>query len=364
MVQKKKTAALTPEERLQAALVPDWEQPYKVPGNWCWVNASFLFRIEYGRGLSTKQLTDTGYPVFGANGRIGYYSDYMYEDPQVLMSCRGAYSGHMDKSVPYSYITSNSLIISCIIPRTDVDYICYLFSALDVSKLISGTAQPQVTVQAFDGFAIPLPPLPEQQRIVDRIESLFAKLDEAKEKVQAVVDSFETRKAVINRKRMFNLIIPIPMRKEQEEIVRTLESLLAKEQQAEEAAEAVLDQIDIIKKSILSRAFRGELGTNDPSEESAVELLKQVLETDAHIVNKPKESSKRVVIPSEIKSAVSNANEKEIIKVLVRAAPEAISIQSLMSISKKKFELMDALRSLENKQLIIKNSAGKYSLMG
>lgn len=52
---------------------------------------------------------------------------------------------------------------------------------------------------------------------------------------------------------------------------------IGKEHQAKEAAEVVLDQIDLMKKSILARAFRGELGTNDPSEESAVELLKRVL---------------------------------------------------------------------------------------
>ena len=56
--------------------------------------------------------------------------------------------------------------------------------------------------------------------------------------------------------------------------MRILDDLLAKGQQAKEAAEGVLEQIDLIKKSILARAFRGELGTNDPSEESAVELLK------------------------------------------------------------------------------------------
>ena len=70
---------------------------------------------------------------------------------------------------------------------------------------------------------------------------------------------------------------PIPSIEEQTEIIRILDDLLSKEQQAKEAAAGVLEQIDLIKKAILARAFRGELGTNDPSEESAVELLKQVL---------------------------------------------------------------------------------------
>ena len=431
MARAKKEAALTPEERLQAALVPDWAWPYKLPKNWCWVYAPHIFDIEYGKGLPTKQLSDTGYPVFGANGQIGFYSEYMYKEPQALMSCRGAYSGTMNKSLPYSYVTSNSLIISSPRGLMGTDCIYYLFSALNVSELISGTAQPQVTVQAFDGFPIPLSPLAEQQRIVDRIESLFAKLDEAKEKAQAVVDSFETRKAAIlhkaftgeltakwreehgvgmdswehhqfsdlcaivrggsprpagdpryydgnipfmkvaditrndspyvskveysikeeglkktrmveantllltnsgatlgvpaittirttfndgiaafigldidsllfyyyfwtsktaflrsinmgaaqpnlNTKLIGEVEIDVPQTAERVEIARVLNALLSEEQQAKEAAEAVLDQIDLMKKSILARAFRGELGTNDPSEESAVELLKQL----------------------------------------------------------------------------------------
>ena len=64
---------------------------------------------------------------------------------------------------------------------------------------------------------------------------------------------------------------------EQSEIIRILDDLLAKEQQAEDAAEGVLEQIDLIKKAILARAFRGELGTNNPSEESAVDLLKAIV---------------------------------------------------------------------------------------
>ena len=71
-----------------------------------------------------------------------------------------------------------------------------------------------------------------------------------------------------------------PSYSEQSEIVRILDSLFAKEQQAKEAAEAVLEKIDLLKKSLLARAFRGELGTNDPADESAEELLKRILQED------------------------------------------------------------------------------------
>ena len=437
MARGKKKETLTPEERLQAALVPESEQPYKVPENWCWVYAPSMFNIEYGKGLPTKKLCEDGYPVFGANGQIGFYNEYMFEYEKALMSCRGAYSGTMNLSLPKSFITNNSLIIETKLADISVKFVFYLYSALNKAKLISGSAQPQVTVQAFNNYPVPVPPLAEQQRIVDRTESLFAKLDDAKQKAQDALDSFETRKAAIlhkaftgeltaqwrkehgigmeswenntvgqvchdvkvgivikpsqyytdeekgtpafrsanvrenriddfdwvylnhagmennsrtivhtgdvlvvrsgnpgtacvvsekfdgynaidiliavpdyskisseflcaytnspfgknlifeNKRGMalahFNvkgysgLPIRVPQLNEQAEIIRILDDLLAKEQQAKEAAEGVLDQIDLIKKAILARAFRGELGTNDPSEESAVELLKAIV---------------------------------------------------------------------------------------
>ena len=73
-----------------------------------------------------------------------------------------------------------------------------------------------------------------------------------------------------------NLEIPIPPIQEQQEIVRILDNLLANEQKAKELCN-VIDKIDHMKKAILARAFRGELGTSNPDEESALELLKEVL---------------------------------------------------------------------------------------
>lgn len=81
----------------------------------------------------------------------------------------------------------------------------------------------------------------------------------------------------INAKKIGAYKIPIPLMPEQAEIVRILDDLFAKEQQAKEAAEAVLEKIDLMKKAILARAFRGELGTNDPGDEPAAELLKMII---------------------------------------------------------------------------------------
>lgn len=488
MARAKKEADLTPEERLQAALVPDWEWPYKLPGNWCWVYAPHIFDIEYGKGLPTKQLSDTGYPVFGANGQIGFYSEYMYKEPQALMSCRGAYSGTMNKSLPYSYVTSNSLIISSPRGLMGTDCIYYLFSALNVSELISGTAQPQVTVQAFDGFSIPLSPLAEQQRIVDRIENLFAKLDEAKEKAQTVVDSFETRKAAIlhkaftgeltakwreehgvsidnwkttrfdsvaairsnlvdpaeyqsfphiapdniekktgvlleyhtiaedgvtsgkhrfysgqilyskirpylskavvvdfdglcsadmypieayqnarclwyymlsdefllqastagsrsvlpkiNQKELSALTVHLPTNdREQEEIARILDELFDKEQQTKEAAEVVLDQIDLMKKSILARAFRGELGTNDPSEESAVELIKQCVS-----VKIPENTLKKKRVKKTLEVGFVAKNIMQALSAGAKLTPEKLKAETDLPID----DFYDQLKILIN----------------
>ena len=82
-----------------------------------------------------------------------------------------------------------------------------------------------------------------------------------------------TNLASINSTQLKGFPVLMPTIEEQAQIVLLIDDLLAKEQQAREAASGVLKQIDLIKKTILARAFRSEFGTNDPSEESAEELL-------------------------------------------------------------------------------------------
>ncbi|PKD30085.1 Type I restriction enzyme EcoKI specificity protein [Ruminococcus bromii] len=467
MARAKKEAALTPEERLQAALVPDWEWPYKLPENWCWTRIGMVSNFERGitfpAAAKEAAPTEDNIPCL----RTANVQENLEIDDMIYVN-RDFMKGNIAKLVRENDIImssansrelvgKSSLVTHIPFPMTFGGFVLnirakemsskYLFYFLRheflAGKFIGESSQTtniaNINTTTLGNYEIPLPPLPEQQRIVDCIESLFAKLDEAKEKAQAVVDSFETRKAAILHKAftgeltakwreehgvgmeswetrelaecfeivsgiqktparspkdnpvpyltvanvyrgridlsdiryfevtskeieklklqdkdilivegngsgneigrcaiwhnelplcihqnhiirmrrktvdilpeyalhylnseagksimrerskttagLFNLsagkikTIPLPMASldEQSEIIYLIDSLLEKEQWAKESAEAVLDQIDLMKKSILARAFRGELGTNDPSEESAVELLKQII---------------------------------------------------------------------------------------
>ena len=63
----------------------------------------------------------------------------------------------------------------------------------------------------------------------------------------------------ISRKGLSNLSLKVPTLPEQVEIIRILDIIIEKENKAKQAAEAVLEQMDLLKRSILARAFRGEL---------------------------------------------------------------------------------------------------------
>lgn len=81
----------------------------------------------------------------------------------------------------------------------------------------------------------------------------------------------------INSKELGGIRIEVPSIEEQTEILKIIEPLIEKELAAKNVAEQVIENVAELKKSILAKAFRGELGTNIETEESAIELLKSIL---------------------------------------------------------------------------------------
>ncbi|WP_029542679.1 restriction endonuclease subunit S [Selenomonas sp. AB3002] len=455
---------LTAEERLAAALVPEEEQPYKVPGNWCWTYIGAGFDVTSSKRVHKQDWLSEGIPFYRTRELVKL-SEYGCVDNDLFIS-KELYEKFKEE---YGIPKLNDLLISGVgtigVPYIIEDdkpfyfkdgnvvwfknkglfnsrYVFYLYKGSfmknQIHSMSAGTTVDTYTIVNATRTKVPLPPLPEQQRIVTLIESLFADLDEAKEKLTAVVEGFAQRKAAIlhqaftgeltakwreengisfgewrsvrtqdvcekivcgktpkefisevgevpflkvynivddkvdfekipqyipkeisdsklkssvlkpkdvimnivgpplrkiaivpdtyaewnmnqaivrfrPREGLYyrylyyalinpetldsiiretrgvvgqanisvtqsrNLIIKIPSLSEQREIVRILDDLFEQEQQAQSAVETVLADIDTLKKSILARAFRGELSTNNPQEENAVEMLKEVL---------------------------------------------------------------------------------------
>jgi type I restriction enzyme S subunit len=131
--------------------------------------------------ISSKEMVaDGNYVVFGANGIIGRYDQYNHAEPQLLVTCRGATCGSVNVSEPFSWINGNAMVIQPDLSQLSVRYMEYLFrGGIDLSKAITGAAQPQITRKSLEPIEFSYPSLDEQKRIVAKLDAAFAEIDKA-----------------------------------------------------------------------------------------------------------------------------------------------------------------------------------------
>lgn len=130
----------------------------QIPEGWRIRKLGEEVKIVYGKNLPTESLTKSGYTVFGANGRIGFYDKFIYEKPQVLVSCRGEASGKVNISLPESFVTNNSLVLE-IPDDSDLNFCFLKFFSLnnDYTNFVTGSAQPQITIDSLKNCDLLLP---------------------------------------------------------------------------------------------------------------------------------------------------------------------------------------------------------------
>ncbi len=129
--------------------------------------------IKYGKELPTKKLTPKGFPVFGGNGVIGKYIHFMYDEPQILVSCRGAASGNIIETYPNSFITNNSLVLEWNDYRYYEFYKQFLF-ANPLHTYATGSAQPQITIDNIKNVPFPCPKYDEIRELCSQLKSISA----------------------------------------------------------------------------------------------------------------------------------------------------------------------------------------------
>lgn len=540
MAKKTKDSNLSIEERLEQALIPNWDEPYKLPPNWCWVRVDAIAAIYTGNSINerVKEEKYTGKTdglVYLATKDIDFDSTIDYDTNvciphsdgfkvapkySTLLCIEGGSAGRKIGFITQDVCFVNKLCAFVPHGKINPKYLYYAIQSdafkkqFDAKKhgLIGG-----VSVKEVSSIFIPFAPVEIQNKIVELIESVFNKLDEAEGKAQEVVDGFETRKAAILHKafsgemtakwreengisnntwvtkslgdvcksiydgdhmpppksesgipflvisnvntgylsfedtrfvpkeyydnisdtrkpkkgdvlytlvgsygipvvvdtdnafcfqrhmallkplsidtyflwyllqtqKMYQkasniakgvaqLTVPIkglraiefscPSSGEQKEIVKLLDILIKKELGAKDTAEAVIEQINTIKKAILARTFRGELGTNNPDEESALELLKNVLLGDINQQEPQKSSKKSTRIPNHIETALLTKLEKKIVSLFYITESKVVSAEEIMSVSSKNIDIIDTLAKLEQRGILIRLNNSYYRI--
>lgn len=136
-----------------------------------------------------------GYPVYGANGVIGFYEKFNHFEPQIIITCRGSTCGTVLLTVPKSWINGNAMVIN-VDSNKSVNklFMYYLFSSIDFSPIISGSGQPQIVRSPLSKWGIKIPKIEEQEKISkilkeadEEIKLLETELEEQKRKKQSLM---------------------------------------------------------------------------------------------------------------------------------------------------------------------------------
>ena len=139
------------------------------------VYLSEIAQIYQPQTISSAELTEDGFLVYGANGIIGKYKDYNHKTEQICITCRGNTCGMVNYTKPMSWITGNAMVINTDKYQDKVykKYLYHYLSAYNFNSIISGSGQPQIVRTPLEKLKITLPTISEQKQkamILDKVQ--------------------------------------------------------------------------------------------------------------------------------------------------------------------------------------------------
>jgi type I restriction enzyme S subunit len=151
-----------------------------------------LADIKYGKGPAANKLKKSGYPVYGANGVIGYSDSYDFSERQIIIGCRGVV-GNVTLTLPNCAVTHNSLIIT---PRNNKKiFFYYLLKNQNLDAVVGGSAQPQITIKDLEQLELPI----VDENLQNKFDSMVGNIEQKK-----LFSFFENQKLVALR----DLLLP------------------------------------------------------------------------------------------------------------------------------------------------------------
>ena len=156
-------------------------------GEWKEVKLGEIAEIYQPVTIPSTDFTKKGYPVFGANGFIGYYSEYNHETPQVVLTCRGSSCGTINITSNKCWITGNAMVLNVDnYKNISKIFFYYLILNSSFSSIISGSGQPQIVRLPLLNYCISIPSFTEQTVIAQVLTAADSEIGLAKQKLDSL----------------------------------------------------------------------------------------------------------------------------------------------------------------------------------
>lgn len=154
----------------------DDELPFEIPENWCWCKIGTVFTLQAGKNIQAAEIHENpfaeSYPCYGGNGIRGYVASSNRTGDYPIIGRQGALCGNINRATGEFYATEHAVCVETY-SQISVAWACLFLTALNLNQYATATAQPGLAVANINEVYIPLPPLAEQHRIVQRIEELL-----------------------------------------------------------------------------------------------------------------------------------------------------------------------------------------------
>ena len=143
------------------------------------VHLGEIARIYQPQTISSTELTEDGFLVYGANGIIGKYKEYNHKTEQICITCRGNTCGMVNYTKPMSWITGNAMVINTDEHQNKVckRYLYHYLSAYNFNSLISGSGQPQIVRTPLEQLKVTLPTFLEQKQKATFLDKIQGKIE-------------------------------------------------------------------------------------------------------------------------------------------------------------------------------------------
>lgn len=170
----------TPKNNSQLSTVhPPFTRLPGFSGDWEVKTLGDIASLYQPETISASKFTESGYPVYGANGIVGLFDKTNHTTWQVTVTCRGSTCGTVNRTVDQCWITGNAMVLNCDHNQSlEKEFFYYALLSTDLSDCITGTGQPQIVRTPLANTSIKLPPTkPEQTAIAEVLSEMDAEID-------------------------------------------------------------------------------------------------------------------------------------------------------------------------------------------